>query len=292
MIHHDRHEKLASQLQGLKSIPHGTLPSRHLVRHFVHSTLSLMFPQFKEEEGLRVSSLPLSLAGLEIQLGELLTPFGDRLPRPFPSLIEDFMPSLPDIFSRMLRDAEAIFVGDPAAKSLEEVIVAYPGFYAIAVYRIAHRFYDLQVPVFPRLLTELAHQYTGIDIHPGAEIGDSFCIDHGTGVVIGETTVIGNNVKLYQGVTLGALSLQKDVHGRVIRTTKRHPTVENGVTIYANATVLGGQTVIGEESVVGGSVFITKSVPKRSRVGVKTPELRVIDAGTTGSDEFPLEFEI
>jgi serine O-acetyltransferase len=261
MIHHDRHEKLASQLQGLKSIPHGTLPSRHLVRHFVHSTLSLMFPQFKEEEGLRVSSLPLSLAGLEIQLGELLTPFGDRLPRPFPSLIEDFMPSLPDIFSRMLRDAEAIFVGDPAAKSLEEVIVAYPGFYAIAVYRIAHRFYDLQVPVFPRLLTELAHQYTGIDIHPGAEIGDSFCIDHGTGVVIGETTVIGNNVKLYQGVTLGALSVQKDLASK-----KRHPTIEDRVVVYSNATILGGNTVIGHDSVVGGNVWLTVSVPPFSTV--------------------------
>jgi len=261
MIHHGRHEELARQLQGLNSIPHGTLPSRHLVRHFVHSTLSLMFPQFKEEEGLRVSSLPLSLAGLEIQLGELLTPFGDRLPRPFPSLIEDFMPSLPDIFSKMLKDAEAIFAGDPAATSLEEVIVAYPGFYAIAVYRIAHRFYDLQVPVFPRLLTELAHQYTGIDIHPGAEIGDSFCIDHGTGVVIGETTDIGNNVKLYQGVTLGALSVQKDQASR-----KRHPTIEDRVVVYSNATILGGNTVIGHDSVVGGNVWLTTSVPPFSTV--------------------------
>jgi serine O-acetyltransferase len=261
MIHHHRHEELARQLQELKSIPHGTMPSRHSVRHFVHSTLSLMFPQFKEEEGLRVSSLPLSLAGLEIQLGEILTPFGERLPRPFPSLIEDFMPSLPDIFSKMLRDAEAIFTGDPAATSLEEVIVAYPGFYAIAVYRIAHRFYDLQVPVFPRLLTELAHQYTGIDIHPGAEIGDSFCIDHGTGVVVGETTVIGNNVKLYQGVTLGALSVQKDLASR-----KRHPTIEDRVVVYSNATILGGNTVIGHDSVVGGNVWLTTSVPPFSTV--------------------------
>jgi serine O-acetyltransferase len=261
MIHHGRHEELARQLQGLNSIPHGTLPSRHLVRHFVHSTLSLMFPQFKEEDGMRVSSLPLSLAGLEIQLGEILTPFGERLPRPFPSLIEDFMPSLPDIFSRMLKDAEAIFAGDPAATSLEEVIVAYPGFYAIAVYRIAHRFYDLQVPVFPRLLTELAHQYTGIDIHPGAEIGDSFCIDHGTGVVIGETTDIGNKVKLYQGVTLGALSVQKDLASR-----KRHPTIEDRVVVYSNATILGGNTVIGHDSVVGGNVWLTTSVPPFSTV--------------------------
>jgi len=261
MIHHGRHEDLAKRLQELKSIPHGTLPSRHLVRHFVHSTLSLMFPQFKEEDGMRVSSLPLSLAGLEIQLGEILTPFGSGLPRPFPSLIEDFMPSLPEIFSKMLKDAEAIFSGDPAATSLEEVIVAYPGFYAIAVYRVAHRFYDLHVPVFPRLLTELAHQYTGIDIHPGAEIGDSFCIDHGTGVVVGETTVIGNNVKLYQGVTLGALSVQKNLASR-----KRHPTIEDRVVVYSNATILGGDTVIGHDSVVGGNVWLTTSVPPFSTV--------------------------
>ncbi|MBU0507824.1 serine O-acetyltransferase [bacterium] len=220
-----------------------------------------MFPQFREENGMKVSSVPLSLANLEIQLAEILTPFGEQLPRPFPVLIDDFMNSLPDVFTQMLKDAEAIFAGDPAAKSLEEVVVAYPGFYGIAVFRIAHRFYQLKVPVFPRLLTELAHQFTGIDIHPGATIGDYFCIDHGTGVVVGETTVIGNRVKLYQGVTLGALSVVKDQASR-----KRHPTIEDNAVVYSNATILGGQTVIGHDSIVGGNVWLTSSVPPYSTV--------------------------
>ena len=261
MTHFARYEKLAKELDKFKAVPHGALPSRHAIRHFAHSTLSLMFPQFREEGGLKVSSMPLALAGLEIQLGEILTPLTEQLPQPPSKLIEEFMPSLPEIFSLMFKDAEAILLGDPAAKSLEEVIVAYPGFYGIAIYRIAHRFYDMQVPIFPRLLTELAHQFTGIDIHPGAEIGESFCIDHGTGVVVGETTVIGKNVKLYQGVTLGALSVQKSA-----ATHKRHPTIEDRVVVYSNATILGGNTIIGHDSVVGGNVWLTSSVPPFSMV--------------------------
>jgi serine O-acetyltransferase len=269
MTHFARYEKLAKELRQFKAVPHGALPSRDSIRHFAHSTLSLMFPQFCEEGGMRVSSLPLSLAGLEIQLGEILSPLEKQLPRSIPEIIEDFMPSLPAIFSKMFKDAEAIFVGDPAAKSLEEVVVAYPGFYGISIYRIAHRFYDLKVPIFPRLLTELAHQFTGIDIHPGAEIGESFCIDHGTGVVVGETTVIGDNVKLYQGVTLGALSVQKS-----LATHKRHPTIEHRVVVYSNATILGGDTVIGHDSIIGGNVWLTTSVPPFSTVYHKS-EMRV-----------------
>jgi serine O-acetyltransferase len=261
VTHFARYEKLADELRKFNAVPHGALPSRHSIRHFAHSTLSLMFPQFREEGGLKVSSMPLALAGLEIQLGEILTPLIEQLPQPPSAIIEEFMPSLPEIFSLMFKDAEAILSGDPAAKSLEEVIVAYPGFYGIAIYRIAHRFYDLKVPIFPRLLTELAHQFTGIDIHPGAEIGESFCIDHGTGVVVGETTVIGENVKLYQGVTLGALSVQKSA-----ASLKRHPTIEDRVVVYSNATILGGNTVIGHDSVVGGNVWLTSSVPPFSTV--------------------------
>lgn len=158
-------------------------------------------------------------------------------------------------------DAQAIYEGDPAARSLEEVIATYPGLLAIAAYRIAHWFFSQDVPIFPRMLTEIAHQRTGIDIHPGARIGHSFCIDHGTGIVIGETTVIGDRVKLYQGVTLGALSVSKD-----LARSKRHPTIEDDVVIYANATILGGETVIGHHSIIGGNVWLTESVPPYSVV--------------------------
>ncbi len=171
-----------------------------------------------------------------------------------------------------MRDVQAAFDGDPAATNLDEVILAYPGVLAVSVYRIAHALYDLGVPMMARIMTEWAHSKTGCDIHPGAKIGAAFFIDHATGVVIGETTDIGEGVKLYQGVTLGALSFPRDASGHIIRGRKRHPTVENGSTLYANATVLGGQTVVGADSVIGGSVFLTRSVPPRSRVSLKEPE--------------------
>jgi serine O-acetyltransferase len=166
---------------------------------------------------------------------------------------------------------QASFRGDPAAKSFEEVILSYPGFQAITVHRLAHYFWKAQVPLIPRMMSEMVHGSTGIDIHPGAEIGESFFIDHGTGVVIGETTVIGNNVKLYQGVTLGALSVKKeDGNGR--GKCKRHPTIEDDVTIYSNATILGGGTVIGRGSVIGGNVWITESVPPNTTVYTRAGE--------------------
>ena len=167
-----------------------------------------------------------------------------------------FFEGLPAIYNTLLKDAEAILKFDPAAQSVEEVIVAYPGFYAIAVYRISNQLWNQHIKILPRLLTEYAHSKTGIDIHPGATIGESFFIDHGTGVVIGETTVIGKNVKIYQGVTIGALSaLREKISG------KRHPTIEDNVIIYSGATILGGETVIGKNSVIGGNVWLTKSVP-------------------------------
>ncbi len=182
---------------------------------------------------------------------------------------------LPEIRATLVLDAEAAFDGDPAATGLDEVILSYPGFLAVTVYRVAHELYTMGVPFMPRIMTEWAHSRTGTDIHPGAQIGASFFVDHATGVVIGETTTIGQRVKLYQGVTLGALSHPKDAQGRVIRNTKRHPSVEDDVTIYANATVLGGNTVLGQGSVVGGSVFVTQSVPAGSRITIKPPELTV-----------------
>jgi len=176
-------------------------------------------------------------------------------------VVEEFFEELPKIRVILGNDLEAAVRGDPAAMSDNEVILSYPGFQAIAINRIAHFFWTRQVPLIPRMMSEIVHGRTGIDIHPGAQIGESFFIDHGTGVVIGETTVIGKNVKLYQGVTLGALSVKKEESGR-----KRHPTIEDDVTIYANATILGGETVIGRGSIIGGSVWITQSVPPGSRI--------------------------
>ncbi|HXG67062.1 MAG TPA: serine O-acetyltransferase EpsC [Blastocatellia bacterium] len=177
-----------------------------------------------------------------------------------------FLESLPAIRRMLAKDIQAAYDGDPAAHCIDEIILSYPAVYAITAYRAAHELYQLGVPLLPRMLTELAHSRTGIDIHPGAQIGESFFIDHGTGVVIGETTIIGDHVKLYQGVTLGALSFPKDEKGRLIRGQKRHPTIEDRVVIYAGATILGGDTVIGEGSVIGGNVWLTESVPPGSRV--------------------------
>ncbi len=182
----------------------------------------------------------------------------------FPQLSDDAAATaaeLPAIHAALVLDAEAILAGDPAAESIDEVVAAYPGFLAIAIHRIAHAIHHAGVPILPRLLAEVAHTRTGVDIHPGASIGRAFCIDHGTGVVVGETAVIGDDVKLYQGVTLGALSVAKSAAG-----TKRHPTIGNRVVVYANATVLGGDTVVGDDSVVGGNVFLTSSVPPGSIV--------------------------
>ncbi len=187
----------------------------------------------------------------------------------------EFLEGIPAIRAMLAGDVEAAFDGDPAALNRDEVILAYPGLLAISVQRLAHSLYQLGVPLMPRIMSEWAHAQTGIDIHPGAKIGRNFFIDHGTGVVIGETTDIGSAVKIYQGVTLGAMSFPKDERGRVIREHKRHPTVGDNVTIYANAIILGGDTVIGENSVIGGSVFVTSSVPANSIVTFTPPELRL-----------------
>ncbi len=174
---------------------------------------------------------------------------------------DSFFESFPKIYGKLEKDALAVVENDPAAKSLEEVMFSYPGFFAIAVYRFAHELYENDIPLIPRIWTEFAHSKTGIDINPGAKIGAHFFIDHGTGIVIGETTIIGDHVKIYQGVTLGALSVTKN-----LQNIKRHPTIENGVVIYANATILGGETTIGENALIGGNVWITESVAPNSVV--------------------------
>lgn len=187
-----------------------------------------------------------------------------------------FFSAVPDIYQRLLKDAEAILTSDPAARSLEEVMAAYPGFYTTVIYRLTHQLWDQGIPFLPRFFSEYAHSKTGIDIHPGAEIGNAFAIDHGTGIVIGETTIIGDNVKIYQGVTLGALSVAKDC-----ASMKRHPTIEDDVVIYSGATILGGDTIIGKGSVIGGNVWLTYSVPVNSVVYHKS-EIKVKD-----KDPFP-----
>ena len=184
----------------------------------------------------------------------------------------NLLESIPLLRKILATDVRAVYDGDPAAKSHDEIIFSYPGIFAVTVYRVAHKLFELQVPLLPRIMTEHAHSLTGIDIHPGADIGESFVIDHGTGVVIGETTVIGKNVRIYQGVTLGALSLPKDA-GERLRGKKRHPTIEDDVIVYSGATILGGNTIIGARSVIGGNVWITKSVPPDTKVIMETPKL-------------------
>ena len=187
-------------------------------------------------------------------------------------IVSAFVARLPEVKRIVATDVQAAYEGDPAATSPMEVVMAYPGLYAVTIHRLAHELYALKVPIIPRIMSELAHSRTGIDIHPGAQIGERFFIDHGTGVVIGETCVIGRNVKIYQGVTLGALSFDKDpVTGALVKGIKRHPNVEDNVVIYAGATILGGQTTVGHDSEIGGSVWLIDSVPPNSRVYNRPP---------------------
>ena len=187
------------------------------------------------------------------------------------AIVDDFVAALPEVRRLVDTDVQAAYDGDPAATSRMEVVMAYPGLYAVTIHRLAHVLYKLKVPIIPRVMSELAHSKTGIDIHPGATIGERFFIDHGTGVVIGETTVIGRNVRLYQGVTLGGLSFDKGANGALVKGLKRHPNIEDNVVIYANATILGGDTTIGHDSEIGGNVWIKESVPPNSRVYNKPP---------------------
>jgi serine O-acetyltransferase len=206
------------------------------------------------------------------------------------SIVATFFDRIPVVRDILATDVQAAFNGDPAAQSTDETIFCYPGLFAIFVQRLAHEFYKLAVPLLPRIMTEHAHSRTGIDIHPGAKLGDSFFIDHGTGVVIGETTEIGRNVKLYQGVTLGALA---PAFGQLLRGQKRHPTIEDDVTIYAGATILGGDTVIGQGAVIGGNVFITSSVPPLNQVSAEPPKLKYRDRRPKSSkNEIILDFQI
>lgn len=245
------------------------LPVKARVSKFAEDLLELLFPHFSEEVYYTGEDIEGQLRLLRRDLQTTLLPLQGQMKCSVEEVADRFSAAVPMIYRKMCLDAEAIHRGDPAAESVDEVISAYPGFRAIAIYRIAHEFYQLGVPIFPRILTESAHHRTGIDIHPGASVGGNFFIDHGTGIVVGETTVIGDNVKLYQGVTLGALSVDKG-----LASSKRHPTIEDNVVIYSNATILGGTTVIGHDSVIGGNVWLTESVPPYSVVYHKS-EVRV-----------------
>ena len=267
------------------------LPSRDETREVVQLLLQLFFPGYFGRQDLTAENVEPFVTELLGRVRRLLRrqieqalcyaaeidgtlavgdcgPHADRV-------TDIFLARLPALRDMALQDVQAAYDGDPAATNLDEVILAYPGLLAVTVYRIAHELHEMGIPLLPRIMTEWAHSLTGCDIHPGAVVGPRFFIDHATGVVVGETSHIGTDVKLYQGVTLGAISHPKDERGRVIRNTKRHPTADDGVTVYANATVLGGDTVLGAGSVVGGGVFLTKSVPAGARVAMKPPELTV-----------------
>ncbi len=241
------------------------IPSPSEVYSWLDGLLTLMFPELADRSYRSERELAQHYQQLKLELFALLEKIEEMLPTRAEELEAAFLKELPHIYELLQMDADAIMAGDPAAVSRTEVIRTYPGFRAIAVFRMANTFHRLDVPLIPRVLTEHAHSMTGIDIHPGATIGERFCIDHGTGVVIGETVEIGDNVKVYQGVTLGALSVRKEY-----AKTKRHPTIEDNVVIYSGATILGGETVIGRNSIIGGNVWITRSVEPGSRVYYKS----------------------
>ncbi|HEX8941299.1 MAG TPA: serine O-acetyltransferase EpsC [Candidatus Limnocylindrales bacterium] len=278
-----RLEAYARELHRARPSRQAALPDKRRSAAFVDGLLDLLFPVASPDVHPSPDAVRDALGSLAIELRACLRPLERALPETPAALVAEFFDRLPAVHRRVRADAEAICEGDPAARSVEEVVLAYPGFQAIAFYRIAHELHLLGVPLLPRILTEAAHQRTGIDIHPGARLGSPVVIDHGTGIVIGETAVVGDRVKLYQGVTLGALSVAKSAAG-----SKRHPTIEDDVVIYANATILGGETVIGAGSVIGGNVWLTESVPPRSVVYHRS-EVHV-RTGRAGLD--PLDFVI
>jgi serine O-acetyltransferase len=277
------------------------LPSRAQAVEIINLMLPILFPGYHGRQDLTTNNATFYVGELLTELSSKLCsqiwracsyqqelqnqPVDEQACRTLAQVRTlTFMKRIPALREILAGDIRAAYDGDPAAVNNDEIILAYPGLLAIVIFRIAHELHDLQVPLISRVMTEYAHSITGIDIHPGARIGRNFFIDHGTGVVIGETTNIGDNVKVYQGVTLGALSFPKDERGRLIRGTKRHPTIESNVTIYANATILGGATVIGQGSVIGGNVFVTSSVPPGCTVSLKAPELKVKNHRPIGGD--------
>lgn len=275
----------------INHLGHRPLPSPDAVAAILEDLKEVIYPGYGRRQNLH-------LGNVAYHVGDLIDGLHDKLAQqiartlrhdcPASQLEEDFealgqqraiefLERLPGLRRVLADDVQAAYDGDPAAKSLDEIIFCYPGLEAITIYRLAHELHQLDVPLIPRMMTEYAHSKTGIDIHPGARIGRNFFIDHGTGVVVGETCDIGNHVKLYQGVTLGALSFPTDADGNILRGQKRHPTIEDHVVIYANATILGGGTTIGHHAVVGSSVWLTRSVAAHTTVTLEQPSLRYKD---------------
>jgi serine O-acetyltransferase len=269
------------------------LPSRSRIVEVLNDIRQLLFPGFFGHKELTAENIRYHVGNLLVHAGSELTrqitycmcaerrcktcDDADACHIEAGDVAQKFLAKIPELRKALALDIQAAFDGDPAAKGADEIIYCYPGFYAVVVYRVAHELLGLGVPLMPRMLSEHAHSLTGADIHPGATIGESFFIDHATGVVIGETTQIGDNVKIYQGVTLGAKSFPKDERGRVIKGLKRHPTIEDQVTIYPNATILGGQTVIGKNATLGGNSYITESVKPGHLVMHEDRKLTVLD---------------
>jgi len=288
----------------LNHLAHEPLPNRDAVADILADLYEVMYPGYGKRQNLHIGNIGYYVGSLVDALHDKLTtqiaralrhelceeaPHIDCEKIAQPKAVE-LLRRLPEVRKTLELDVDAAFRGDPAARSHHEIIFCYPGLEAITVYRVAHELQGLGVPFIPRMMTELAHAKTGIDIHPGANIGPGFFIDHGTGVVIGETTEIGVAVKLYQGVTLGALSFTKEDDGTLAKGAyKRHPTLKDGVVVYANATILGGQTVIGERAVIGSNVWLTESVPADTTVVLEKPKLRL--KGTQPKNE-PLTYEI
>jgi serine O-acetyltransferase len=281
-----------SELTSISHLGHCPLPNYEVIIAAIEDLKEIIYPGYRRREGLHIGNVTYHVGDLIDGLHDRLTTQIGRALRHEAGFANDcgpdhdfealgqakailFLEALPELRNTLALDAQAAMDGDPAVKTLDEVIFCYPGLEAVTVYRLAHALNELQVPLIPRMMTEWAHSKTGIDIHPGAKIGHHFFIDHGTGVVIGETCEIGDYVKLYQGVTLGALSFATDGDGNLVRGQKRHPTIEDGVVIYANATVLGGATVIGHHSVVGSSVWLTRSVQPHTTVVLEKPKLKI-----------------
>jgi serine O-acetyltransferase len=280
------------QVGKINHLGHCPLPNYDEIIAATDELTEILFPGYRRREGLHRGNVRYYVGELVDRLHDQLTRQIGRALRHEAGATNDcesdqdyealgqaktmlFLDRLPELRARLATDVQAAYDGDPACKSLDEVIFCYPGLEAITVYRLAHELHLLEIPYIPRMMTEWAHRRTGIDIHPGATIGNHFFIDHGTGVVIGETTEIGEHVKLYQGVTLGALSFATDGEGNLVRGHKRHPTLEDRVVVYANATILGGNTVIGHDAVVGSSVWLTRSVTPHATVVLETPRLKM-----------------
>jgi serine O-acetyltransferase len=281
-----------SDVSTISHLGHCPLPSFDAIVAIADDLKEIIYPGYRRREGLHAGNVLYHVGDLVDRLHDQLTTQIARAMRheagasdaapcdvDYEALGQAktllFLERIPELRATLALDAQAALDGDPAVSTLDEVIFSYPGLEAVTIYRLAHELRLLEIPFIPRMMTEWAHSKTGIDIHPGATIGRHFFIDHGTGVVIGETCEIGEHVKLYQGVTLGALSFQTDADGQLVRGTKRHPTIEDRVVIYANATILGGRTVVGHDSVIGSSVWLTRSVAPHTTVLLEKPNLRL-----------------